>query len=151
MSKKKGRPKKTKLQKDFENCKSLLFSEKAIKAALEAGFVQQQIVKFKDEESLKLAIIAHKPGLAVRFIERPPLPEKKEVEYTYEKCEFDVSVLPCPLLDHMRKESQDVKRMVMRKGISVFDILNMLIERSMTTSKDGRKHSKVTINYRRGT
>ena len=157
MVKRIGRPKKTKLQKSFEAiAKTDLtkrFSEKVVKAALEAGFVQVQIEKFMSEDDLKKAIIRHKPGLAARFIEKPPVAEKKEIEYVEKECVFDVSILAGfgPLLDHLRREGQEVERMVKRKGIPVFDMISMTIERSMVAAKDGRKHSKVTIRYRKGT
>ena len=154
MAKKKGRPKKTKLQKDLDRIsKTALaerFSEKAVKAALEAGFVEQQIGKFKDEESLRLAVISHKPGLAKRFIEIKPLPEKKEIEYVEIECEFDVSVSCGPLSDHLRKEGQEIVRMARRKGIPAFDILSISTESNMV-AENGRKHSKVIIKYRKGT
>lgn len=150
---KKGRPKKAKNQKAFEAiAKTNLterFSEKVIKAALEAGFVQQQIEKFISEEALKNAIIRAKPGLAARFIEKPLPAESKEVEYVEKELEFDVHVLAGPLSDHVRKEALEIERMARRKGIPVFDMLSVNIERNMI-AEGGRKKSKVTIKYRKG-
>lgn len=128
-----------------------MFSIKVIIAALDAGFKHVQIQKFKSDETLKAAVIRAKPGLAVRFIEKPPELEAKEKTFVDKECEFDVSILAGqgPLKDHMRKEAIEIDRMVKRKGIPVFSIQSMTIERNMVASGDGRKHSKVLIKYRK--
>ena len=126
------------------------FSTKVIEAALDAGLVHIQIGKFGSDKALKVAAIRHKPGLAARFIEKPPPAERKEVEYVEKELEFDVRILAGPFSDHVRKEGQEIERMIRRKGISVFDMLSMNIERNMV-AEGGRKKSKVTIKYRKGT
>jgi len=127
-----------------------VFSKLIIQAALDAGFVHNQIQKFKDEESLKAAVIRHKPGLAARFIERAEV-KSREVVMIDKECEFGVSILAGfgPIADHMRKESLEIERKIRREGISVHNIQSMVIERNMVASEDGRKHSKVTIKYRK--
>lgn len=126
------------------------FSKLVIQAALDAGFVHKQIEKFDDEETLKAAVIRNRPGLAVRFIEKPEI-RSREIVKVDKECDFDVSILAGfgPIIDHMRRESQEIERMIRRKGISVFDIQSMTIERNFVASKDGRKHSKVLVKYRK--
>lgn len=124
--------------------------EVTIKAAKEAGFVDKQIKKYTSDERLRMDIIRAKPGLAVRFIEKPEV-KSREVIFIDEECEFDVSVLAGfgPISDHMRKESLEIERMIRRKGIGVHNIQSMTIERNFVASKDGRKHSKVLIKYKK--
>jgi hypothetical protein len=154
MARKRGRPPKTEIQKKLDKIsKTKLFerfSEKVVRAALEAGFVEKQIEKFENDETLKAALIRNRPGLAVRFIEKPEV-RSREITYVDKECEFDVSILAGfgPIADHMRRESQEIDRMIRRKGISVFNIQSMTIERNMVASEDGRKHSKVLVKYRK--
>ncbi len=138
-NKKRGRSKKEEI------------SPKTIEVAKEAGFVDAQIEKYTSDAALKKAIIRTRPGLAVRFIEKPPKPEVKEETYIDKECKFDVSILAGfgPIKDHMHKESDQIDRMVRRRGISVFDIQSMTIERSFVASNDGRKHSTITVKYRK--
>lgn len=126
------------------------FSVKIIKIAREAGFTFEQINKFTDEEALKVFIIRAKPGLAKRFIERPPKPKPTESGPQLEDAvvAFDVGVLAGgPMRQRVANEQRDIDIQIQRRAIR--NIVSITVERIMKADERNRVHSTVTIKYKK--
>lgn len=126
------------------------FSVKIIEIAREAGFTFEQINKFTDEEALKVFVIRAKPGLAKRFIERPPQPKPAETEPQFEDAvdAFDVNVLAGgPMRQRVANEQRDIDIQIQRRGIR--NITSITVERIMKADERNRVHSTVTVKYKK--
>jgi hypothetical protein len=125
------------------------FSRTLMDAAKEAGFSQRQIDKFTDPEALKAMVIRAKPGLAGRFVEKPPPPAPGAIEASRVEAshQFECSVMAGfgPRKDRARKEQEQIDREVLRRSIR--NIESMTIERSMKANDKGRFVSVVSVRY----
>lgn len=126
------------------------FSVKIIKIAREAGFTFEQIDKFTDEEALKTFIIRAKPGLAKRFIEKPPKPKPSQSGPQLEDAvvAFDVGVLAGgPMRQRVANEQRDIDIQIQYRGIR--NIISISVKRIMKADDHNRVHSIITIEYKK--
>ena len=135
MSRKKGSKNKSK------------FSDVLLQAAKDAGFTKEQIAKFTDAELLKQRVIKLKPGMAVRFMEKPVVEVREPVFMLEASSCFDIKILAGISSPASRavKEQREITAEISRRGIRNIILINIM--RHMKVDSHNIYHSNVTVQY----
>jgi len=119
-----------------------------IEAALEVGYIKEQIVLFPDAEGLKQQLIHVRPALALRFRPVPSAPKPaKEPQCELSREEFEVTMLagggPPSFLAAQEQRQIEIQMRNRRVG----KVQSIYITRSFTPDAQNRFHSLIEVEY----